>query len=268
MTTTRPIATARMYRRCLGAHLRAALEYEADFWILVVASIMMQATGVIFLGAVFARIPTLAGWTLAEVVLIYSLVVIAEGVGSLCFEGTWYLPWMVNQGDLDYTLVRPYPVVLQTMSGAVGLNGVGNLLTGGLLMAWSLSRVDVDWSPLRIALAVALFLSAVLIKLSVTLASTSACFWVFGASFMLPTALHQVGELAKYPVSVYSAGIRVALTVVIPFAFVSFYPAAAVLGHGQDSWVGLLTPLVAGYCVVVAGAVFRRGLRRYESSGN
>ena len=30
----------------------------------------------------------------------------------------------------------------------------------------------------------------------------------------------------------------------------------------------LLTPVVAVYCVVVAGLVFRRGLRRYESAGN
>jgi ABC-type uncharacterized transport system permease subunit len=29
-----------------------------------------------------------------------------------------------------------------------------------------------------------------------------------------------------------------------------------------------VTPLVAAYCVVMAAWIFRRGLNRYESSGN
>jgi ABC-2 type transport system permease protein len=80
--------------------------------------------------------------------------------------------------------------------------------------------------------------------------------------------MHQVGDLARYPLTVYSVGIQAALTVFVPFAFVSFFPASAVLGRDGYGWVGWATPLVALYCVAVAGLVFRRGLRQYESSGS
>ncbi|MFC7484206.1 hypothetical protein ACFQX7_35090 [Luedemannella flava] len=71
--------TLRLYRRLLGAHLRAALQYEADFWIMIAAAAMTQAVGVVFLGAIFAKIPHLNGWTFWEVVTVYAMVSLGEG---------------------------------------------------------------------------------------------------------------------------------------------------------------------------------------------
>jgi len=258
----------RLYRRSLGAHLRATLEYEADFWLLVVAAILTQVVGLVFLGAVFARVPHLNGWDFADVVLIFALVVIAEGIGSLFFEGTWRLAWRVNQGELDYLLVRPYPVVLQVMSADVGLNGLGNLISGGILLGWSLNRVDVNWSAATVAAAAVLFGSAILIKLAINLATNASSFWLQGPFSIFALAMHQVGDLARYPLTVYTVGVRAALTLVVPFAFVSFFPASALLDRGEFSWVGWLTPLVAAYCLGMAALIFRRGLRRYEGAGN
>src|SRR6185503_8160300 len=79
----------RLYRRSLGAHIRAALEYEFDFWLLVIGAVVTQLVGLAFVGALFSKVPHLNGWRFADVVMIFSLVVLAEGVGSLFFEGTW-----------------------------------------------------------------------------------------------------------------------------------------------------------------------------------
>jgi ABC-2 type transport system permease protein len=259
---------ARLYRRSLGAHLRAALEYESDFWLLVVAAILTQVVGLVFLGAVFSRVPDINGWRFADVVLIFSMVVVAEGVGSLFFEGTWRLALRINQGELDYMIVRPYPVILQVMSCDLGFNGVGNLVTGGAMFGWAVTRVDVDWSPLLVLGGLVLLASAVLIRVAINLASNATAFWLVGPFSLFAFAMHQVGELAKYPLTVYASGVRAALTFVVPFGFVSFFPASAVLGHGSVSWAGWLTPLVAAYCLGVAVLVFHRGLRRYESAGS
>jgi len=258
----------RLYRRSLGAHLRATLEYEADFWLLVFGAVLTQVVGLVFLGAVFARVPHINGWDFADVALIFSLVVIAEGIGSLFFEGTWHLAWRVNQGEVDYLIVRPYPVVLQVMSANIGLNGLGNLVSGGILLGWSLTRVDVRWSAGLVAAAVVLFVSAILIKLAINLATNASSFWLESPFSIFAFALHQVGDLARYPMTVYAVGIQAALTLVVPFAFVSFFPASALLDRGEFAWVGWLTPLVAAYCLAMAALVFRRGLRRYESTGS
>ena len=72
----------------------------------------------------------------------------------------------------------------------------------------------------------------------------------------------------RYPITIYAVGVQTVVSLVVPFAFISFFPAAAIFEKGSWQWVGLATPLVALYCVTMAAFIFRRGLARYESAGN
>lgn len=258
----------RLYRRQLGAHLRAALQYEADFWILIGAAALMQVVGVVFLGAIFAKVPQLNGWTFWEVVVVYAMVSIAEGVGSLFFEGTWRLAAKINKGELDYLLVRPYPVTLQVMSSDAGLNGIGNIVVGSILLALGVAHTTIDWSPGKVLLGIVLLISAVVVKVAISLATNAGSFWITAPYSVVGYAIHQVGELARYPITIYGVGVRLAIGLVVPFAFVSFFPVAVLLDRGGAAKLGLLTPAVAVYCVLAARWAFHRGLRRYEGAGN
>ncbi|WNV83509.1 ABC-2 family transporter protein [Umezawaea sp. Da 62-37] len=258
----------RLYFRFLGVHLRALLEYQSDFWIMAVATVLIQVVNLVFLSAVFARIPTLRGWSFWAVVAMFALMAIAEGVGSFFFEGTWRLAEAINQGSLDYALVRPYPVVLQVTSSEIGVNGLTNIVTGGTMLAAALAHLDVGWSAGLVLLALVLFASAVVIKVAVNLASNSISFWLAGPSPLFAMAVHQVGELARYPLTIFPTALKATLGLVVPFAFITTFPLGFLLGTGTSPWLGLLTPLVAAYCVAVALVTFSRGLRRYESAGN
>ncbi|GAA3451996.1 ABC transporter permease [Dactylosporangium matsuzakiense] len=257
----------RLYVRLLGAHLRSLLEYEGDFWIMMAGTLVMQVVNVVFLSAIFAKVPAINGWTFWAVVAMFGMVAVAEGVGSLFFEGMWSLSWQINQGEIDYKLVRPYPVVLQVSSTSIGIHGLTNIVTGGLMLGFAVFHLSVPWTPLRILLALVILLSAIAVKVAVNLATNSAAFWMQSPSPLFAMAVHQAGDLARFPLSVYPWALRAALGFALPFAFVSFFPVAFLLGSGQ-AWVGLLTPLVAAYSVLVAAWIFNRGLRRYESAGN
>lgn len=258
----------RLYFRILGVHLRSILEYESDFWIMVGATFLMQVVNVVFLSAIFSRVPTLNGWSFWGVVAMFAMVAIAEGFGSFFFEGVWQLAIQLNQGDLDYMLVRPYPVVLQVTGSAVGINGLTNIVTGGIMLTLALSRVQIDWSPVRIGLGILLFVCAILVKLAINIATNAVSFWLVSPSPMFAMAIHQVGDLARFPLAIYPLTLKVLLGFIVPFAFVSVFPVNFVLDADRFSWLGLLTPLVAAYCLWLALVVFRRGMRRYESAGN
>src|SRR5512138_820286 len=260
--------TLRLYRRLLGAHFRSLLEYEADFLILAAATVLMQVINIVFLSALFAKVPVINGWTFWSVVMMFGAVALAEGVGSLFFDGMWSLAWQINRGELDYFLVRPYPVALQSSSAAVGINGLSNIVTGGLMIGAGLAHSAIAWTPWLVLLGVLLLISSVVIKVSINLATNSACFWLSSPSPMFAFALHQVGDLARFPLSIYPFALKAVLGLVLPFAFVSFFPIAYLLDTGSAKWVGLLTPLTAAYCLGMAALIFKRGLTRYESAGN
>lgn len=259
--------TLRIYRRSLGAHVRSLLEYEADFWVLIVAGALFQGLNLLFLSAVFAHVPSLNSWTYAEAVLLIGVWGVIGGLSPLFFEGAWRLSWMVNQGRLDYPLVRPAPVPAQVFSNGIGLHGIGDVVTGAAMTGWALAHVAVDWTVWTVLLGLVLFASAAAIHLSIITMSTSAAFWITGPYPFIAVTLHTFEDMVKYPLSIYGLGVRAVYTFVIPFGFVTFYPASWLLGR-EHGWVGLLTPLVAVCCVMLARLVFRRGLRRYESAGH
>lgn len=61
---------------------------------------------------------------------------------------------------------------------------------------------------------------------------------------------------------------QVLITWLLPFAFISFYPAALIFGRPEGQLIGWLTPLVAVVCAGLALLTFQAGLRRYESTGH
>jgi len=266
-----------LYVRCLAVQIKAVLEYQADFWVLIMASILMNLVGFVFLWTVFTKIRAVNGWTFWQVVVIYALVFVAEGVGSLFFEGAWNLAYLVNHGELDFMLLRPVSPVSQVMSSAIGMNGLGNVLLGGVLIGLALDHLHIHWTVGRVALAVLLLISAIAIKIGLNLATNASAFWLQNPFGVFAFSMHQLGDLARYPITIYALGVQALITVAMPFAFISFFPAAAVFEKGDWHagpvtlplrWLGLATPLVAAYCVFLGIYLFRRGLRRYESAGN
>jgi len=161
------VAAARLYMRCLGAHVRAVMEYQSDFWLLIGAGLVTQSLGLVFLGSVVARVPDLNGWRFEDMVVVYGLAGLAQGAVPLFSDGIWSLGRYIHIGELDYRLVRPYPAILQVMSSQVGFAGVGDVVGGGVLTIWALTRVQVHWTAWHAFVGVLLLLSAAATRIAI-----------------------------------------------------------------------------------------------------
>lgn len=257
-----------LYWRLYSQQLKAMLEYSADFFIMIGAAALTQITGFLFLWVVFSRIPDIQGWGLWEVAFMYAAIYVSEGVGSLFFEGTWRMLRLVNLGELDRYLVRPVPVVLQIFCTGIGMNGIGNIVIGGTIIGISLSHVQMDWSLSTVLMALLLFVSAITIRIAINLAANCSSFWIRNSGNAFPIMIHNLGEFAKYPITIFSFGLQLFISIVVPFAFVSFFPAAVLFGKEPWSWWGWFGPLVAVCAVWLSLSLLRVGLGKYESAGN
>jgi ABC-2 type transport system permease protein len=257
-----------LYFRCLGQQMKAILAYEADFVVMLFSAVIVQISGFLFIWTIFQRIPNINGWTFWQVVMMYALIFVTEGVGSLFFEGTWRLSNLVYTGQFDQMLVRPLSPIVQVLANAVGFNGLGNIVTGTVLIVLGIMNTPIEWTPGRLLMLVILIASAATIRVAINLGSAASAFWIKAPWSMVPMFVHQLGEFAKYPITIYSVAVQALIVIAVPFAFVSFFPTAFIFGVDAWSIQGLLTPLVAIYSVLMAVWLFRVGLRRYESSGH
>jgi ABC-2 type transport system permease protein len=257
-----------VYIRLISQHFKAVVEYQLNFVIMLLAGVFTHVPGLIFLWLIYARIPTIQGWSFGEVLFIYGMTFFTEGVTSLIIEGFWMLGQMVHRGELDRYLVRPVPLPVQILGSAVGLHGIGTTLIGAALIVQALTRAPVLWTPTRIAAALVLLISAIIIRCAIVIVPNAIVFWAPGVNSRVAVSVAQFGDFAKYPISIYGLGLQALVTLVVPFAFISFFPATYFFDKPDGTRWGLMVPVVAMYSLIVTLVVWRRGLRRYESAGH
>lgn len=257
-----------IYFRLIKQHLKVILEYQADFVITMFAAMLTQVLGFVFLWVLYDQIPDINGWLFWEVAFIYAMIYFTEGFASLFFEGVWSISGLVNRGELDRFLIWPISPILQILGSAVGMNGVGNLFIGGIIIIQALQHIEMNWTPGKLLFALLMLVSVVAIRVSIYFAACSSVFWTQSPGNAFANMVHTMSEFAKFPISIYSLGVQALVTVIVPYAFISFFPAVYLFDKQEWSSIGLLVPFVAIYCVLMAKYIFNKGLHRYESAGN
>jgi ABC-2 type transport system permease protein len=124
-----------------------------------------------------------------------------------------------------------------------------------------------------VALVALVVAGGALIDLSIALLISTVAFWFVQVDALRWIVLQLEGEFTRYPLSIYSKGVRLLLAFVIPFGFMNYFPASYFLhktdnGLGLPMAVGVLTPVVGILFLAVAYACWRFGLQRYQGVGH
>ena len=257
-----------LFMRFTAQNIKIKLEYKADFTLMLFAGSILQLLGLLFLSVLFSKIPPIQGWTMWEIVLMLAAIYFTEGVVSFAFEGMWRMMRLVNMGDLDRILLRPVSPVLQIVTYELGPHGIGNMVTGVVLLTIALGQTHVAWSVDKVVFIPVFLVSAVAIRTAISFAANCSAFWLTSFYNAFPLMVYQVADFAKYPSTLYTAPIQFFITVILPYAFIAYIPAVYIFGKEPWGWLAWLMPLVALWCVLVARVIFRAGLRRYDSPGN
>jgi ABC-2 type transport system permease protein len=257
-----------LFWRFIGQNVKIRLEYKADFVLMLVSGSALQLLGLLFLGVLFSRIPPIQGWGLWDIVLMLSSIYFTEGIVSFAFEGMWRMMRLVNMGDMDRLLLRPASPILQILTYDLGPHGIGNMATGAVLFALALGHTHIAWTVDKILFMPVFVASAAAIRTAISFAANCSGFWLNSFYNAFPLMVYQMADFAKYPLTLFSKPIQYFVTFVLPYAFISYIPAVYILGKASWGAWAWLAPLVAAWCIVLARAVFYRGLRRYDSPGN
>lgn len=257
-----------IYYRLLTTQIKALMSYQTDFILSMIAMVITQGMGLLFLQLIYQKIPSIQGWSLWEIVFIYSLVIFSEGAGAFLCNGMWVIGGLVNKGEFDRILVRPLSPLVQMFTSNIGIGGIGSMVMGGVMLLQAIQHVEMEWSYSKIGWLLLFLISGIAIRVSIILAACCQAFWTGSTNTSFAHTIHTLGELARYPISIYSLGIQLIISVLVPYAFISFIPAASLFGKEEWAYLGWLVPIVALYAVSLSLFIFKKGLARYESAGN
>lgn len=262
----------RAYGLIAGMWVRSTMAYRASFAMTTFGNFAATFFDFVAIMLMFSRVDSLAGWSLPEVAFLYGLSAVAFGMADLLIGSMDRLGRRVRDGTLDTLLVRPAPVLAQVAADRFALRRLGRVTQGALVLGWSLSRLDVDWTPLKLLLMPVMVAGGCGIFCAVFVAGAAFQFLAQDASEVQNAFTYGGTTLLQYPPAVFTEGLVRGVTFVLPLAFVNWVPAAYVLGRpyplGLPGWTAFVSPLVALACCALAGLAWRAGLRSYRSTGS
>lgn len=258
----------KLYVKFVLQYVKSLIEYRADFILGLIGFILVQFTGVLFIQLIFNAIPSLKGWSFYEILFIYGFAQIPRGIDHVFTDNLWLLSGrIIVQGQFDRYLLRPLNPLFQLLAERFQPDGFGEIIIGIILLVTSSMKLGITFSFISILTLIFTITCATFIYTAIKLAVSSIAFWIkFAQSYLFMT--YQLSAFAKYPMGIYPKGIRGILTFVIPFAFTGYFPAAYFLGKGSFITGVLSTFLVGTIGIIVAYAIWLKGMSRYESSGS
>lgn len=255
-----------VYVRALAAQVRSVVEYPADLWVMASAGALWNVLQFAFIAVLFANVPTVAGWSFHEMLLLSGLLSMAGGSNALFFDGAWSTGALVIKGEIDYRITRPAPVVIQVGSSHLGLQSFGELAIGFamVLYGWIGAGIGAAWIPVGLLVLVC----AAVIQTSLVTALCAVNFWIKGQRSIFAFLMIELqGSAMSLPLGIFPAAVKLVTLFVVPVAFINFVPVAVLTGH-MTAWWLIGTPLTAAATVALAAGVYRLGLRSYDSAGH
>ncbi|MDG1480696.1 MAG: ABC-2 family transporter protein [Myxococcota bacterium] len=265
--TTAPTSRLAIYGRYLLMRAKVRLAYRGDFLLNAVGDLLVAAIGVVFLWAVFSHVPDIAGWSFSEVLLIWGLAETSTGLFFVLFQGLWHVNQRyLLQGELDRVLLRPLDPYTQVLLDNINLEDLPVGLLGVGMIAVALPGLPpLSWSqwvmlPVFVAGGVAI-LGGVLTGVS------SAGFRIHHRGTAVGL-VYQSAVFNRYPLDIFHQRIQLALTWVVPFAFVAFFPATWYCGRTEWLPFAFAQPVVAAVVLIGGVGLWRRGMLSYRSPGS
>ncbi|MEV7806730.1 ABC-2 family transporter protein [Microbispora sp. NPDC088329] len=260
----------RTYALLAWTWTRAAAQYRVSFALTTAGAFVVGGLDIAVIWVIFANTDTLAGFGLAEVMLLYGASELAFALADMLFGNVDRISQHIRAGTLDVMLIRPASLFVQVAADRFSPHRIGRAVQAAAVLGVALARLEIPigrvWMvPVMVASGIVIF---------------TALFTLGGALQFLLTDAPEVANaftyggamLNQYPLSVYDARIVRGLTFVLPLAFVNWQPGLYVLGRpdplGLPSWTGLLSPAAALALAAVAALAWRAGIRRYRSTGS
>ena len=246
--------------------LMTAFQYRSNFVVEFLVGGAQAALGLVPLLFVFERANTIAGWSLPESLLVTAFFLMLSGlVGMFVEPNLGAVVEGVRSGALDYMLIKPVDAQLLASAARVVPAKIWDLLAGAGVLAWALSQLPAP-GPAEVGVALGLLAAGLAAMYSLWISVICLSFW-FVRVDNLRFLLGAITDAGRWPVSVYRGWVRLLLTVVVPVALTTSFPALALLGR-MDQGLLLQAVAVAIGGLIVSRLLWKNALSNYTSASS
>lgn len=255
--------------RILGLFARVSIQndaaYRADFFSSLIMSVLGLAGELAGLWTFFHNVRSLGGWSLYQMgVLIGIFMTIRGMIGVLIAPNMRMIMEDIRDGRLDFALIKPIHVQFYASVRRLACWRVTDVIFGLAVVSYSCSKLSAFPTIGMVCSFLVMLAAGIVIIYAFWLVLATCAFW-FTRLSNIEMVFWTLFEAGRYPVDIFPYGLRIALTYVIPLAFLTTYPAEALTGKMELNWL-VVTIILAGVSLFLSSRFWQFGLRHYSGA--
>ena len=264
--------TLRAYTALIGGQFRSMASYRMSFVVEMAGNTLATGLDVITVVVLFGSTHGVAGFSLAEALLVVSLSSLGFALADLTVGNVDHLKTYVRTGLMDVILVRPLGSLMQLLCMDLPFRKALRGLISLAVLVVALRLNDLQWTTSKVVLVLLTPLAGGVFFGAIFVASASLAFWWVDSGEIGSAFTYGGRDFTSYPLPVYASWFRSVFAYALGFGFVAYQPALALLGRpdplGLPAWSGFVSPLVALVAAALAALLWRAGIRHYRSTGS
>ena len=257
----------RIYVKILAQDIKSKMSYRADFIISTLGMIFTNIAGFVSFWILFRNFPSIKGWSYYEMLYLYGFSLISLTPVQCLFDNNWSLRINVYSGDFIKYCFRPINLFFYYQSEVFDIKGLGQFAFGIGTLAYSWSKIDLEFTPLVLLKTIVFLITASLIMIALQNAAAATCFWITNSFYVLDLVF-RFKDYAKYPITIFSSVFRFIFTFIMPIAFIAYYPSLVILRPDEVPILSWLSPLIGCIFFFVSYKIWMYGAMKYSGTGS
>ncbi len=243
------------------------LEYRVNFLSNAFMSVFWMVWGIVSVSIFFLHRDRMGDWTFPEVLMVVGLFTFFNGVmESLLRPNVGAVIEQIRDGTFDFVLTKPVNAQFISSLRNIVVWRLVDVIIGIGLIVYALGQLHVTPTIGQILFFIGMLVSGIIIVYAIWLMMVSLAFW-FVKIDNITELFYAFYEAGRYPVTIYRGLVRVLLTYVVPIAFVTTFPASALLGRLDQN----TTIVGLGFAIglfVLSNRFWNFALRYYSSASS
>ena len=261
------MSAMKLYIHILLMHLRGQMEYKASFFMLSLGTMISSLGGLLAISFLMMRFHSVEGFTLPQVLLCYSVIVMAHAFAELLGRGFDHFQQVIKNSEFDRILLRPANVMLQVLLARMNLERISKAVLALAVLVYAVSHAGVEWTLSRVLVLVLMICGGTVMFIGLFILHAVVCFFTLEGLEVMNILTDGSRNYGEYPVSIYGKEMLKFYTYVIPIALIQYYPLMYILGRTDNMLYGLL-PIVGALIIFPCILLWKFGVRHYKSNGS
>lgn len=245
--------------------IQESVAYRLDFAVHLFTALGQAGAELLGLWTIFSNTRNLAGWDAWQILALLGVFRVMSGIIAMAIAPNMRLIMEdVRDGTLDFVLIKPINSQFYASVRRVVVWQAFTVLTGIAMAAVAGMKLSASVSIGRAGLFMLMLAAGGTIIYSLWLVLATMAFW-FTRISNIEMVFWNVFEAGRYPVDIYRPPVRWALTYIVPLAFLTTFPARALVGKLEPANVTAAL-LLAALAFAGASWFWRYGLRHYSGA--